>query len=124
MPKIIDGKSLNIEDVVAVARHGEKVRLADDAVEAIRRCRAMLERKIEAREVMYGVNTGIGELSEVALDDDQVREFQHLGQFGLPGLNDLDRCIRVDTLRLLQGRFEIGAPGMVLSGLIDYDPDR
>jgi len=72
----LNGKSLNIEDVVAVARHGEKVRLADDAVEAIRRCRAMLERKIEAREVMYGVNTGIGELSEVALDDDQVRDFQ------------------------------------------------
>jgi histidine ammonia-lyase len=76
MTKILDGRSLKIEDVVDVARHGAKVGLADEAIEAIGRCRAMLERKIEAREVMYGVNTGIGELSEVALGDEQVREFQ------------------------------------------------
>ncbi|MHC4218994.1 MAG: HAL/PAL/TAL family ammonia-lyase [Planctomycetota bacterium] len=76
MSKILNGKGLTIEDVVAVARHGEKVELAPEAVEAISRCRAMLERKIEAREIMYGVNTGIGELSEVVLDDDQVRQFQ------------------------------------------------
>ena len=35
-----------------------------------------IEERIEAREIMYGVNTGIGEFSEVVLDDDQVREFQ------------------------------------------------
>ncbi|HHL58037.1 MAG TPA: aromatic amino acid lyase, partial [Bacteroidetes bacterium] len=39
-------------------------------------CRAMLEKKIEANEIMYGVNTGIGEFSEVVLNDDQVKEFQ------------------------------------------------
>ncbi len=27
-------------------------------------------------EIMYGVNTGIGEFSEVVLDDDQVKDFQ------------------------------------------------
>jgi histidine ammonia-lyase len=36
----------------------------------------MLERKIDAHEIMYGVNTGIGEFSEVVLTDDQVRDFQ------------------------------------------------
>ncbi|MGW8251026.1 MAG: HAL/PAL/TAL family ammonia-lyase, partial [Anaerolineales bacterium] len=36
----------------------------------------MLEEKLEAREVMYGTNTGIGEFSEVILDDDQVKQFQ------------------------------------------------
>ncbi|MHC4414331.1 MAG: HAL/PAL/TAL family ammonia-lyase [Planctomycetota bacterium] len=76
MPKILNGKNLTIEDVVTVARHLEEVKLAPEAVDAIQRCRSMLERKIEAREVMYGINTGIGELSEVALDDDQVRRFQ------------------------------------------------
>jgi histidine ammonia-lyase len=76
MPKILNGKSLTIEDVVAVARHGEKVEIAPEAVEAISHCRSMLERKIEAGEVMYGINTGIGELSEVALDDEQVSRFQ------------------------------------------------
>jgi len=76
MAKIIDGKGLTIEDVVAVARQGEKVELSAQAIERIRRCRAMLERKIEAGETMYGTNTGIGELAEVRLDDEQVREFQ------------------------------------------------
>ena len=54
----------------------EEVKLADESVERIKKCRALLERKIEAREIMYGVNTGIGEFSEVVLDDDQVKEFQ------------------------------------------------
>ncbi len=36
----------------------------------------MLEEKIVAKEIMYGVNTGIGEFSEVVLDDDQTAQFQ------------------------------------------------
>ena len=70
------GQRLTIEDVVRVARHGEPVELAPEALERIRRCRAMVDRKVLAHETMYGVNTGIGELAEVALDDDQVRQFQ------------------------------------------------
>ena len=36
----------------------------------------MLEEKIKAHEIMYGVNTGIGEFSEVVLTDEQVQQFQ------------------------------------------------
>lgn len=72
----IDGSGLTIEKVVAVARHSERVELSSEAVERIIACRAMLEKKIEAREIMYGINTGIGEFSEVVLDDDQVQDFQ------------------------------------------------
>jgi histidine ammonia-lyase len=69
-------RKLTIEDVVAVARHGAEVALAPAAVERIKICRRMLDKKIEAHEIMYGVNTGIGELSEVVLTDEQVAEFQ------------------------------------------------
>lgn len=72
----ITGNNLRIEDVVNVARNNEKVELCPDALERIKKCRAMLERKIEAKEIMYGVNTGIGEFSEMVLNDDQVKEFQ------------------------------------------------
>jgi histidine ammonia-lyase len=72
----IDGFGLTIEKVVQVARFGEEVELAPEALERIKVCRAMLEEKIEAHEIMYGVNTGIGEFSEVVLDDDQVKQFQ------------------------------------------------
>ncbi|MBT3208273.1 MAG: aromatic amino acid lyase [Bacteroidetes bacterium] len=76
MTYIITGSNLTIEDVVRVARNGEKVELHSDALERIKVCRAMLERKIAAGEIMYGVNTGIGEFSEVVLNKDQVKDFQ------------------------------------------------
>ncbi len=72
----ITGSGLTIEKVVKVARHGAKVELSDDALARIKKCRTMLETKIDAHEIMYGVNTGIGEFSEVVLDDEQVKEFQ------------------------------------------------
>jgi histidine ammonia-lyase len=72
----LTGKDLKIESIEAVARHGEKVELHPDAEARLRACRGFLEQRIEAREIMYGVNTGIGEFSEVVLDDEQVRNFQ------------------------------------------------
>jgi histidine ammonia-lyase len=76
MTIVLDGSGLTIEKLVRIARHGEKVELDRDATERIKVCRAMLEEKIEAREIMYGVNTGIGEFSEVVLTDEQVEQFQ------------------------------------------------
>ena len=76
MTYIVTGAGLTVEDVVNVARNGQKVELHAEAKERIKVCRAMLERKIEAHEIMYGVNTGIGEFSETILDDDQVKDFQ------------------------------------------------
>jgi histidine ammonia-lyase len=76
MSIVIDGSKLTIEKLVAIARHNEKVELHPAALERIKQCRAMLEKKIKAGEIMYGVNTGIGEFSEVVLDADQVKQFQ------------------------------------------------
>ncbi len=50
--------------------------MSADAKEKIKVCRTMLEKKIQAHEIMYGVNTGIGEFSEVVLDDSQIKQFQ------------------------------------------------
>ena len=76
MTVFINGSGLTIEKVVDVAINNEKVKLNPDALKRIKACRAMLEKKIDAHEIMYGVNTGIGEFSEVVLTDDQVKEFQ------------------------------------------------
>ncbi len=72
----IDGSNLTIEKLVDIVRNNEKVKLHPEALERIKKCRAMLEKKLKAREIMYGVNTGIGEFSEVVLTDDQVKQFQ------------------------------------------------
>ncbi|MCX6169304.1 MAG: aromatic amino acid ammonia-lyase [Ignavibacteriales bacterium] len=76
MSVVLNGSNLTVEKVVAIARHNEKVELAPEALQRIKACRAMLEEKINAHEIMYGVNTGIGEFSEVVLNDEQVKEFQ------------------------------------------------
>ena len=76
MSIIITGNNLTIEKVVRVARNNERVELYPEAKEKIKICRTMLEKKIQAHEIMYGVNTGIGEFSEVVLDDSQIKQFQ------------------------------------------------
>ena len=76
MAIVLDGSSLTVGQLVRVARFGEQVKLHPAALDRIKICRAMLEEKVRAREIMYGVNTGIGEFSEVVLDDTQVRDFQ------------------------------------------------
>ena len=76
MSIVLDGSNLNLEKIVRIARNGEKVTLNPEAVGRINACRVMLEEKLKAREIMYGTNTGIGEFSEIVLDDEQVQQFQ------------------------------------------------
>ena len=109
-PIVLDGSSLTIEDVVRIGRHGDQVALAPEALDRIRVCRAMLERKLAAHEVMYGTNTGIGEFSEVVLSDDQVRAFQryliynHAAGIGEPAPVEVVRAA-------LGGRINVHAHG-------------
>ena len=76
MAVVLDGKTLTVDKLVRIARFGEPVEIHPDSLAKIKACRAMIEEKIKAGEIMYGINTGIGEFSEVVLTDAQVGEFQ------------------------------------------------
>ena len=76
MEIVLGDKRLSTENLVRISRFNEPVELHSDALERIRKCREMLEEKIQSREIMYGVNTGIGEFSEVVLEDDKIQDFQ------------------------------------------------
>ncbi len=76
MSIIIGISNLTIQNLVDVARNNKQIVLHKDAKERIIKCRKMLDKKIEKKEIMYGVNTGIGEFSEVVLDDAKLKEFQ------------------------------------------------
>ncbi len=76
MTIVLDGSGLTVDKLTRIARHGEGVELHRDALDRIKDCRSMLEEKLNAREIMYGTNTGIGEFSEVVLNDEQVKDFQ------------------------------------------------
>ena len=90
MTVTLDGHNLSIEDVVRVAREYETIAIHLEAMERIKKCRDLLEDKIQKKEIMYGVNTGIGELSEVVLTQEQVEEYQkyliysHAAGYGKP----------------------------------------
>jgi len=76
MAFVLDGSSLKIVDIVRVARNGEKVELAPEARKRIQKCRDFVEEKVAEKAVMYGITTGIGELSEVVLPAEELKMFQ------------------------------------------------
>jgi len=106
----VEGSGLTIEKVIDVARNMEKVELHPDALQRIKTCREMLEQKINAKEIMYGVNTGIGEFSEIVLDDDQVKQFQrYLIYNHAAGIGD---PAPIETVRAaMLGRINVHAHG-------------
>jgi histidine ammonia-lyase len=63
--------------VVAVARQGTPVALADEAVERLAAGRATVERLAGSDEPVYGISTGFGALSLTHIAPDQRRELQH-----------------------------------------------
>ena len=73
---ILNGKNLSITDLYNIAYNNQLVTLSDDSKSKITFCRKMVEDKINEGEIVYGINTGIGEFSETVLDDSQIEDFQ------------------------------------------------
>jgi len=72
----IDGRSLDLDDVVAVARGREPVRLAPAAAKRVDASRRALEKVVAKGALAYGIKTGFGELANVAISDADVRALQ------------------------------------------------
>src|SRR5439155_13560215 len=72
----IDGRSLDLDDVIAVAREGELVRLAPAAAKRVDASRRALEKVVAKGTLAYGIKTGFGELANVAISDADVRALQ------------------------------------------------
>lgn len=71
----IDGASLTLAQTDAVA-NGEKVALSPSARGRIVRAREFVEEIVARNEVVYGINTGFGALSEVSIPANELRELQ------------------------------------------------
>jgi histidine ammonia-lyase len=72
----LNGESLSIEDVVSIARSGEKVKLASSARKAVDSSTAALLETVKKGEVAYGIKTGFGELANVRIPDKDVVKLQ------------------------------------------------
>jgi histidine ammonia-lyase len=77
----LDGASLNIGDVVAVAKSwaapgGIQVKIATEAQEKIRRAQRAVEEFVERGEIIYGVTTGFGAFKDKVISPEQTEELQ------------------------------------------------
>jgi len=119
MTRVIGNSSLSIEDVVNVARNNEKVELSKEAKEKMKRSRAVVEKLIARREKLYGISTGIGELSDVFLTPEQVKDFQryivysHAAGWGDPVAIDDARSAWLTRVNVLSKGFSGPRPIIV-----------
>ena len=73
---VLDGKSLTIENVVAVARRFVSVSIETDALERLARSRLVVEAAARSDRPVYGINTGFGKLASVKIAADQLLQLQ------------------------------------------------
>jgi histidine ammonia-lyase len=77
MPEVVlDGNSLTIEQICAVARRSAKVSLFSEARQKVQRSRGVIEKFIAEGAAIYGVTTGIGEFARIRISAEQSAELQ------------------------------------------------
>lgn len=75
-PITLDGHSLSIADVVAVARDLTPVVLDPAALRGVAASRRAVEAAVAGGQTIYGVNTGFGKLAHVRIPPEQARQLQ------------------------------------------------
>jgi histidine ammonia-lyase len=73
---LLNGSSLTIEQLVAIARRGETVAVAPEAARRVRAARAVVERMAREDAPVYGINTGFGSFAEVKIAPEALATLQ------------------------------------------------
>src|SRR6478672_1836893 len=73
---VLDGSSLTIEQLLAIADRGETVALADAARDRVRASREVVDRRAHGDEPAYGINTGFGSFADVTIPPDALEALQ------------------------------------------------
>src|SRR5436190_9066303 len=101
------GEGLGISDMVAVARQGDEVVLADDARRAMAESAALVERLADSDEPVYGVSTGFGSLATTPIPPARRAELQralirsHAAGMGAPVEREVVRAMMLLRARSL-----------------------
>jgi len=73
---LLDGASLTIEQLIAIADGGEPIALDGAARERVRAARAVVDRRARSDEPAYGINTGFGSFADVKIAPDALELLQ------------------------------------------------
>jgi histidine ammonia-lyase len=102
MTVVLTGTTLLLDDVVRVAREGERVELDAGALERMRSSRDVVEAALARGEQVYGFSTGVGMRKLFGIEDDQAR-FNDLlvrGHLVAQGRMASDDVVRATILKL------------------------
>ncbi len=72
----LDGKSLTLEILERLTAGGAEVRLAPAALDRMAAARTVVEQVLQNGQVIYGVNTGFGKLSDVRIPHEDLKTLQ------------------------------------------------
>ena len=72
----INGNDLTLEQVIAVARGGEKVEMTPESKTAVNKAREYVDQKLKEKAVIYGLTTGFGEFSKVYIPQELTATLQ------------------------------------------------
>jgi histidine ammonia-lyase len=72
----LDGSTLTVEQLLAIADRGEPVALADAARDRVRASRAVVDRRARGDEPAYGINTGFGSFADVKIAPEALETLQ------------------------------------------------
>jgi histidine ammonia-lyase len=72
----LDGRALNLEDVVAVARYRARVALTPEARRRMRFARDVVERLVDSRAKVYGLTTGFGSKRDTIIAPEELAQLQ------------------------------------------------
>jgi histidine ammonia-lyase len=72
----LNGRALTLEQIAAVAIGGEHVAVSPSVRSRIDASREVIEQIVARDDVVYGVNTGFGKLSDVRVPKDELRQLQ------------------------------------------------
>ena len=102
-------------EVIAVARHGARAELGDDAREAMERTAAVVARLADSDEPAYGVSTGFGSLAQTSIPAERRTELQrslirsHAAGMGPPVEREVVRAMMLPA-RALAGDRSLRGP--------------
>lgn len=73
---MIDGNSLDLRQVEAIAVGRVPIALSDECVGKVKKCRAYVDKVIQRGDIVYGLTTGFGKFSTVTVPPEHIAELQ------------------------------------------------
>ena len=76
MELVLSNKKICLEDLINVTRNGYKVKISDEAYKAIDKARELVDKYVAEKRVSYGITTGFGKFSDVAISKEETGQLQ------------------------------------------------